>query len=101
VEPPDPHPVEPAPVARAVPGHPGQGDEAGLEQDGEGLGQQGIQGGLVRHTKVAQGVIVDGEPPADPAVGVVGLAEASELPGPADALLRRVEPEGQEEIGRW
>jgi hypothetical protein len=51
----------------------------------------------VRHPKVRQGVVIDRYPTTEPTVGVVLQAQARQCPRAADALDRRIQPQGNED----
>ena len=71
----------------------------GLGQDGDHLGQEVVQGLLVVDPEIVEGVIIEGDPAAKPLVGVALDAEPGQLATAADALDRRVEPQGDQQLG--
>ena len=78
-------------------GDPHEGHLAGHEEGRHALDQEILEEPCLGHPKLGEGVVVDGHPAADPAVRVVLLAQAVERPGAADAIERRVQPEGDED----
>jgi len=56
-----------------------------------------VQERRVRHPKVRQGVVIDRYPTTEPTVGVMLQAQARQCPRAANALDRRVQPQGNED----
>ena len=86
----DPHPV----VGDAV-----EVDQLLLAEHGDRVGQQPVEHLEVLDAEIREGVVVDRDATAEPAEGVVVVAEPGQRAGRADALQRGVEPEGHAEAG--
>jgi len=80
-----------------VVGDPLEGHLAAREERRHALGEEVVEQLGVRHPEVGEGVVVDADPAADPAVGVVLVAQAVEGPGAAHPLERGVQPERHED----
>ena len=78
---------------RAILCHTSHAHHTVVDQDRDGPRQQLIERRAVRHPKVAQRVMVDRLSGAQPAVGVVHLAQFGEAPRAANAADRRVQPQ--------
>ena len=76
-----------------VVGHPLQGQLAAREERREGLLEEPLEERRLGHPEVGEGVVVDAHPAAQPAVGVVLLAQAREGACRAHPLTRRVQPQ--------
>ena len=60
--------------------------------------QQLVQGPLVRHPEVRQHMVIDRYTTAQPAVGIVLLAQLGHPPGTAHPLHSRQQPQGQQHL---
>ena len=85
--------------AHAVVGHSVHADQALRQQTRHAAGELAVQPLRVRDPKVAQRVVVDAHPAAQPAVGVIVVAQPVELTRPADTVQRRVQPQAHQNGG--
>ena len=74
-------------------------DEPVGRQRGHAIGQQLVQQLLVVDAKVAECVMIDPNPAAQPAIGQVAFAQPGQFARTADGLDRGVEPKRQEQSG--
>src|SRR4051794_24634841 len=78
----------------AVLGHPLQAGDPGLDQSREAIDQQAFQHRTMSDPEVAEGLGVHADTPTQPLTGDVLLTQTRHLPGTADALDRRKQPQG-------
>src|SRR5690242_15672948 len=78
----------------AVLGHSLQAGDPGLDQSREAIDQQAFQHRTMSDPEVPEGLGVHADTPTQPLTGDVLLAQTRHLPGTADALDRRKQPQG-------
>ena len=90
------------PDAGAVLGNPVDGHSLALDQYRQHLGQQVVQSRLVVDPEIAEGVIVERHPAAEPAIRVALAAEPVQFAGAGDSPGCGVEPQCDQEprVGR-
>ncbi len=67
--------------------------QSAIEQRRHAARELGIEPGGMRGAKVGQALVIDPDAPAQPAVGIVALAQPVDLAGRAHAIDRRVQPQ--------
>ncbi len=85
--------------AGAVLGYAVQIHQPLLAEDGDGVGEQGVEGVEVPDADVSQGVVVHRHPAAQPAEGVVFGTQGGEGTGGTDAFEGGVHPQGDGQSG--
>ena len=85
-----PHPV----LGNAI-----QFDQTRRQQRGHALGQQLVEQLAMLRAEIGQGMVVDRDSPTDPTVNMMMLAKFVQLPGAADPVNGRVQPERHEDLG--
>ena len=85
--------------ARPILGHPRHRDNPALQQRGNRLRQQIVERGLMRDAEITQRVVIHRDPAAQPAIGVMAVAEPIHFARAADAVHGRVEPERDQDLG--
>jgi hypothetical protein len=83
----------------AVLGDSVQSDQALVHQAGHAVGEHLIQQFRVLHSKIRETVVVDRHAAADPAVSHVIFTEPVQRSGAAFTLQRRIQPQGQQDLG--
>jgi hypothetical protein len=68
------------------------------QEDGDTIGQQGVEGLAMGTAKSREGVVVDRHPAADPAVGVVLLRQARQSACTAHPLQGGIKPQGEQDL---
>jgi hypothetical protein len=84
--------------AHAVLRHARQADRSGCGQGGHVVGEQVVHQGFVAGAKVVERVVVHRDAPADPAVGIVLLAQPCQFAPAAHTLQRGVQPQREEDV---
>ena len=82
--------------AHAVVGHPVHADQPLRQQSCHAAGELAVQPLRVLDPEVAQRVVVDTHPAAQPAVGIVAVAQPVEFACRAHAVQRRVQPQAHQ-----
>src|SRR3954452_2180299 len=87
----------------AVLGHSLQAGDPRLDQSREAIDQQAFQHRTMSDPEVPEGLGVHADTPTQPLIGDVLLAQTRHLPGTADALDRRKQPQGDKNarVRRW
>jgi len=82
--------------AHAVMGHPVHADQALRQQGCHAASELTVQPLGMLDPEVAQGVVVDAHPAAQPAVGIVAVAQPVEFARRAHTVQRRVQPQAHQ-----